>query len=144
MRLVEDQQPERARAWARAIDTLRNSQANEQVLSVVIHEATWYVPLRDKQPQFADLRYWSRGALDASGGATLRRDHVTTRSEAKLLLEEARDAATIERVLGAMVVCVVTDKEHKMLNTFGEGSGWDRYRAVRLRVYDRRDSRWLW
>ncbi len=144
MPYVEEQQEERAGAWADAIALLRSNGTAGQVLNIVIHEATWYVPLQKKQPSFADLRYWSQGTRDAGGVGGLKREHVTTRAEAKRSLDGARDRDAIKNVLNAMVVCVVTDDEHNRLDRFKHLAGWDRYRAAAVRVYDRKESRWLW
>ncbi len=142
MPFVEDHQEKRGRAWAHAIDVLRANDADEKVLEIVIHEATWYVPLRDKQPSFRDLKNWSQGARDARG-VGLKREHVTTRSGAKLAMAQG-DRRAVEDVLGKMIVCVVTDEEHEHLRPFRYLDGWDRYKAAGVRVYDIREQHWLW
>jgi hypothetical protein len=136
--IVEDGQEARATSWARSIWALRAAQADDQVLRIVVHEATWYVPLRDKQPSFDRLRFWSEDALRE--GKDLRREHVITRKVAERRIADSKTEEEIRRVLGSLVVCVVTDEEHERLRPFAHIEGWDRYRegAAGLRVQDRK------
>lgn len=143
MPYVEDHQDGRASAWADAISLLTSNGADEKVLNIVVHEATWYVPLRDKQPRFADLRYWTEGARKALSDKERRREHVTPRSPTKTKIA-GRDREEVRGVLASMVVCVVSTTEHEQLERFAHLDGWDRYRAAGLRVYDQKDGRWLW
>lgn len=139
MEFIEDGQAARAAAWARAIWLLRSANADAQVLRIMIHEATWYVPLRDKQPSCDRLRFWSERARQKD--SDLRREHVVTRKSIERRISQARSEDEIGAALASLVVCVVTDQEHDALGPYANLEGWDRYKAGGIRVRDRKLDR---
>jgi len=138
MEFIEDGQEARAAAWAKAIWTLREVRADRRVLEIVIHEATWYVPLRDKQPSLHRLRYWSERACHED--RDLRREHVVTRKSVERRIAQAKSENEIRKELASLVVCVVTDEEHDSLRPHANLEGWHRYQdgAAGIRVFDRK------
>lgn len=138
-------QAERAAAWARAIVRLRECRnpQEEWVRDYLVHEATWYVPLVSKQPPAHRFRYISEGVRPLPRGTSaFEREHVKPRSLAEAEVRAANSEEDIARTLAGLKVCAVTGREHALLAEHLEG--WERYREAGVRVWDCRESRWLW
>lgn len=85
-----------------------------------------------------------RQPVGALPSKDLRHEHVLERKQLLKLLQEARTAAEVSDVLHRSLSCVVTEDEHAVLSKKGRNaSGWDRYRAAGIRVYDRVSRDWL-
>lgn len=74
----------------------------------------------------------------------LRHEHVVERKQLVELLKDARTPTEVSEVLNRSLSCVVTEEEHATLSKKGRNvSGWERYRAAKIRVYDRLNRNWL-
>lgn len=142
---IEVGQPERAAAWARAIVRLLQcaNEHDEWVRDYLIHEATWFVPLKVKQPAAHRFRYVSEQVRALPRGSnTFEREHVRPRSTVETEIRAARNEDEISRILVNLKVCAVTEQEHSGLNN--GLNEWDRYRQAGVRVWDSKERRWLW
>ncbi len=85
-----------------------------------------------------NTRYVSEAVYNGEG--PIRHEHVLPR---KYLVEQMLEKPdTISQVLDSAVACLVTEEEHCILPKKTTG-GWDRYREAGIRVYDRREGKWL-
>lgn len=142
---IEVGQAERATAWARAIVRLLQcaNEHDEWVRDYLIHEATWFVPLKVKQPAAHRFRYVSEQVRAMPrGSSAFEREHVRPRSRVEAEVRAATTEDEISRILSASIVCAVTEQEHARLND--RLDGWDRYRHAGVRVWDSKGRRWLW
>jgi hypothetical protein len=81
-------------------------------------------------------RYRSKGAMVP--GATIQRDHVN--QKARIIERFLANPEQMDAILGDLVHCVVTKKEHARLTVYSkmkpDVDGWDRYRDVGIEVMD--------
>jgi hypothetical protein len=104
----------------------------------LLNNAIWYVT--ESAGKYT-TRYRSAGVLGLEAAnpvrnwrAQLRHDHVVPRAA---LITAMREGADVEAVLASATSCVVTKAEHRRLSAYdGTHSGWDRYLAALVDVYD--------
>jgi hypothetical protein len=101
----------------------------------ILSQAIWFVSEADGKYL---TRYRSRGAREAQASGSvqdLRHDHVITRKALiDGMLAEPRHA---EKILRGAIACVVTVEEHARLTALRpEPSGWERYLAASVDVFD--------
>lgn len=143
---IEQEQSERAAAWARAIASLKQcrDQHEKAVLDWMVHEATWFVPLVRKAPPANIFRYMSKGLHDLDRANDFRREHVKPREQAEAEIHAVATEAEVAKILQSLMVCAVTVDEHARLPHGGTVAEWDRYRQAGIKVWDWKDGRWLW
>lgn len=87
-----------------------------------------------------NLQYFSEGTLSKSD-VSIYHEHVVTRKELiKLLLKQP---SQYKKILSRVTACVVTKSEHNLLEKYEGLSGWNRYKKAEIRVFDRKEKKWL-
>ena len=85
-----------------------------------------------------NLRFVSRGAVEASVGESLEHEHVFPR---KGMVDEMMGGKPVAEVLKDAVACLVTKSEHEQLTRETRGNpdlvGWARYEKAGIEVIDR-------
>lgn len=84
-----------------------------------------------------NVRFRSEKALTES--PNLRHEHVFERKE---LIDRLLSEESIESVIRDAKACIVTQEEHIALSK-QSGSGWDRYRGAKIKVFDLEKSGWV-
>jgi hypothetical protein len=130
----------REQQFASAVTLARVVLATRNVLEPqrrkLLTEILWFATQVDGK---YTCRYRSAGARALIAGGTptnlLRHDHVLTRKELTETL--LADPERVDEIIRSAIGCVVTKDEHDRLSSLsGSASGWERYLAARIDVFD--------
>ncbi len=136
----------------KSIKHLSDSIQNESALGWLLEEFVdiwiWKVtqaPGPKEKTKYIGQRYWTKGALniylenlkdpDKRKIVGLRHEHICTKKELiNKIINLKADDEVIRKQLNKAVACIVTEKEHGLLND--EAKGWRRYIATNIEVVD--------
>jgi hypothetical protein len=131
-----DSEQQLASAVTLARVVLATPDVHESQRRKLLTEILWFATQVDGK---YTCRYRSAGARAVIAGIaatnSLRHDHVLTRKE----LTEAllADPEHVDEIIRSAIGCVVTKDEHDRLGSVSaSASGWDRYLAARVDVFD--------
>ena len=133
-------------------ELLASTHVRAQVLRV-LNETSWAATEVVRSWKYR-LRYVSvgvyelcktHGPLDVwareGGSPAVRHEHVIERRHLKHTLLQAGSLPAVRQVLEEAEGCVVSTEEHDRLSR-QRASGWDRYYAAHIGIWDRKDQLW--
>ena len=87
-----------------------------------------------------NVRYYSEGTLK-DDNVSIYHEHVVSRKE--LIVRLFSNPEKYKEILNNVTACIVTKVEHDILEKQKNLSGWDRYKSARVKVYDRKQKKWI-
>ena len=87
-----------------------------------------------------NTQYYSVGTLKEND-VSVYHEHVVSRKE--LIARLLKNPDDYREILSEITACIVTKSEHDRLEMQKEWSGWDRYKCAGVKVYDRKQRKWI-
>jgi len=121
---------------AQHILAIKDNDVLPKHIGEILHIIVWKVTEANGKH---GTRYISEGVYNGQG--PVRHEHVLTRKH--LVERMLREPDNVPQVLDTAIGCLVTKEEHHLLTKASRFEGWDRYREAGIRVFDRREQKWI-
>ncbi|MGD0796868.1 MAG: hypothetical protein ABR910_04005 [Acidobacteriaceae bacterium] len=128
------------KALLREMPGVSNDHRDECIHRVALYKITEADPKNKFRTRYmsCDAIEIARHEKKPNDSGLLIHEHVTERQKVLKRLIAAKPEE-VDEILDSIVACVVTKEEHKRLGSHSlkDLHGWDRYRAEKIRVWDR-------